>query len=49
MISPKEIQARLERIIPTVKKPGRYTGGELNQIIKEWEKVKAHPSFGLLL
>lgn len=34
------IQRRLERILPTVEKPGRYVGGELNQIVKEWESVK---------
>ncbi len=27
------IEARLQRILPTVRKPGRYTGGELNQIL----------------
>ena len=26
---------RLERILPRVQKPARYTGGEYNQIIKE--------------
>lgn len=33
----EEIQTHLERIFPTVQKPGRYTGGELNQIIKDWD------------
>ncbi|GIV66587.1 MAG: B12-binding domain-containing radical SAM protein [Bellilinea sp.] len=33
---------RLERILPTVEKPGRYVGGELNQIYKEWNSVKTH-------
>ena len=36
MLNPKEIQDRLERILPTVQKPGRYTGGELNQVVKKW-------------
>lgn len=35
-----EIQNILERILPDVQKPGRYTGGELNQTIKEWGDVK---------
>ncbi len=28
---------RLERILPTVQKPGRYVGGEYNAIYKDWE------------
>ncbi len=28
---------RLERILPTVQKPGRYVGGEYNSIVKDWE------------
>jgi radical SAM family uncharacterized protein len=37
MLKPHQIQARLERVLPTVQKPGRYTGGELNQIVKDWD------------
>lgn len=40
VLTPTEIQSRLEHILPTVKKPGRYTGGELNQIVKDWESVR---------
>jgi radical SAM family uncharacterized protein len=36
----EEILQRLERILPTVGKPGRYTGGELNQVIKDWPAVR---------
>ena len=39
--SREEIQTKLERILPTVQKPGRYTGGELNQVIKDWGSVKS--------
>jgi radical SAM family uncharacterized protein len=39
MLSHTEIQARLERILPTVQKPGRYTGGELNQVVKDWDSI----------
>jgi radical SAM family uncharacterized protein len=39
-LSSNEIQVLLERILPTVQKPGRYTGGELNQIVKDWDAVK---------
>jgi radical SAM family uncharacterized protein len=27
----------LDRILPTVSKPARYTGGEWNSVVKEWE------------
>jgi len=36
-MKPEQIQARLERILPGIKKPGRYTGGELNQVVKDWQ------------
>ena len=26
----------LERILPTVRKPGRYTGGEWNSVVQDW-------------
>lgn len=38
-VSPN-IEARLQRILPTVRKPGRYTGGELNQVVKNWEQIE---------
>jgi radical SAM family uncharacterized protein len=34
--SPAQIRHSLERILPTVQKPGRYTGGELHQVVKDW-------------
>jgi len=37
--TPEEIQKHLRYILPTVQKPGRYTGGELNQIVKNWEEM----------
>jgi radical SAM family uncharacterized protein len=39
-LSPGEIKNRLERILPRVQKPGRYVGGELNQVVKDWGTVK---------
>ncbi len=39
MLLPHEIEDRLERILLTVQKPGRYTGGELNQVVKDWDAV----------
>ena len=39
MLTPTQIQSRLERVLPTVQKPGRYTGGELNQVVKDWDTI----------
>ena len=36
MIAPNRIEAALEQMLPRVQKPGRYVGGELNQIVKPW-------------
>ena len=36
---------RLERILPRVQKPARYTGGEYNQIIKNKAKVELRVAF----
>ncbi len=36
---------RLERILPRVQKPARYTGGEFNQIIKDKTKVDLRLAF----
>ncbi len=38
-MTPQEIKDALARLLPRVSKPGRYTGGELNQIRKNWEAV----------
>jgi radical SAM family uncharacterized protein len=38
--TPSEILTTLERILPTVRKPGRYTGGELNQVVKDWDAIE---------
>jgi radical SAM family uncharacterized protein len=35
-----DITKKLSTILPRVQKPGRYVGGEYNQVIKEWEKIK---------
>lgn len=39
MMTPKQIETTLERILPRVAKPGRYTGGEYNQIAKNWDEI----------
>src|SRR4030066_877550 len=41
-MKPAEIQSRLARILPTVQKPARYTGGELNQVVKDWDSIETH-------
>ncbi|OGO26931.1 MAG: B12-binding domain-containing radical SAM protein [Chloroflexi bacterium RBG_16_52_11] len=38
MLNPDQIQTRLEYILPTVEKPGRYVGGEFNQVVKDWAR-----------
>ncbi len=42
VVSPEQISLKLERILPKVQKPGRYTGGEFNQVVKSWDSVKTH-------
>lgn len=37
-----QIELALERILPRVEKPGRYTGGELNQVVKDWDEIQLH-------
>lgn len=39
MITPEQIEIALERILPRVTKPGRYTGGEYNQVVKDWGEI----------
>ena len=40
MTDRNEIQAFLDRYLLTVTKPGRYVGGEYNQIRKNWEQTE---------
>jgi radical SAM family uncharacterized protein len=35
-----QVRAALQKILPRVQKPGRYTGGELNQIVKNWDEIE---------
>ncbi len=41
-LTSQEIIEHIERILPGVEKPGRYTGGELNQVLKDWHAVTSH-------
>ena len=40
-----DMDRRLERILPRVQKPARYTGGEYNQIIKDKDGLRARIAF----
>ena len=37
--TPEQIEIQLERFLPRLTKPGRYTGGEYNQIAKNWDTI----------
>lgn len=37
--NPQEIENWLEHNLLRVQKPGRYAGGELNQVVKDWDSV----------
>jgi len=41
-LSSESLWRRVERLLPTVVKPGRYVGGEINQIVKPWDSVQTH-------
>jgi radical SAM family uncharacterized protein len=38
--TPGEIESFLERTLIKVQKPARYTGGEINQVVKDWHSVQ---------
>lgn len=42
MISSQQIEKKLNSLLPFVQKPGRYVGGEYNQVKKDWDSVKTH-------
>lgn len=39
MMTPQQIEQTLDRVLLSVAKPGRYTGGEHNQIVKDWSQI----------
>ena len=39
------ISEKIERILPLVQKPGRYTGGELNSVVKNASDVDIRYAF----
>jgi radical SAM family uncharacterized protein len=42
MLTPSEIERRLDRILLRVAKPGRYVGGEKNITVKDWATTETH-------
>src|SRR5512138_347046 len=40
MLTPEQIENKLDRVLLKVQKPGRYVGGELNVVVKEWARVQ---------
>ncbi len=45
MLTPEQIENKLDRILLKVQKPGRYVGGELNTIVKDWDTVRTKVAF----
>src|SRR5689334_19030762 len=45
MLTPDQIESKLDRILLRVQKPGRYVGGELNSVVKAWDKVSTKVAF----
>ena len=39
------LTSKLERILPLVQKPARYTGGEYGQILKDKSQVEVRVAF----
>ncbi|MCC6301121.1 MAG: TIGR03960 family B12-binding radical SAM protein [Anaerolineales bacterium] len=45
MLTPEQIENKLDRILLKVQKPGRYVGGELNSVRKDWDSVQTRVAF----
>ena len=45
MLTPEQIETRLERTLLTVQKPGRYVGGEYNAVYKNWDEIQTKVAF----
>jgi radical SAM family uncharacterized protein len=39
MLTPTQIEQKLDRVLLKVSKPGRYVGGEVNATVKDWGKT----------
>src|SRR5689334_15503950 len=38
-MTPEQIERKLDRILLSVAKPGRYVGGEYNSVVKDWINI----------
>jgi len=45
MLTPEQIESKLDRILLKVQKPGRYVGGELNSVVKDWDRISTKVAF----
>ena len=44
-LKPEQIESKLDRILLKVQKPGRYVGGELNSVVKDWDEIATRVAF----
>jgi radical SAM family uncharacterized protein len=47
LTTPKEITRALNRVLHKVTQPARYTGGELNSVVKDWDDPAIHTKIAL--
>src|SRR5574339_854669 len=45
MLTPEQIESKLDRILLRVQKPGRYVGEELNSVVKDWDNISTKVAF----
>lgn len=45
MLTAEQIESKLDRILLKVQKPGRYVGGELNSVQKDWDTIQTKIAF----
>jgi radical SAM family uncharacterized protein len=45
--TPKQITRALDRVLHKVSQPARYTGGELNSVVKDWTDPQIHTKIAL--
>jgi hypothetical protein len=38
-MTPEQIERKLDRVLLSVAKPGRYVGGEYNSVVKNWDEI----------
>jgi len=42
LLTPEAIHTKLSKVLLHVQKPGRYLGGEYNQVLKDWDTTPIH-------